>query len=74
MEMPHRPCDPEHCELNNEAVLERIAERAAEKAITKMTEQIYQEIGKGLVRKFIYVVGAGATALFFYLKQTGIMK
>ena len=72
--MPHRPCDTDNCELLNEAVLERIAERAAEKAIERMTAQIYQEIGKGLVRKFLYVVGAGATALFFYLKQTGILK
>ena len=72
--MPYRPCDPEHCELNNEAVLERLAERAAEKAIERMTAQIYQEIGKGLVRKFVYVLGAGATALFIYLKQSGILK
>ena len=70
----HRPCDMNHCELNKEEVLERIAERAAEKAIEKLTAQIYLEIGKGLVRKLVYVIGASAVGLFFWLKSNGFIK
>ena len=35
-----------------------IAERAAEKAVEKMTNQIYLEVGKGVVKKALYLLGA----------------
>lgn len=49
--------------MESEAVLserqiDQIAEKAAEKAIAKMTNQIYQEIGKGVVTKFLWLLGA----------------
>lgn len=71
---PHRPCDMQHCELNKEEVLERIAEKAAERAIEKLTTQIYLEIGKGLVRKMAYILGASALGLFLWLKSNGFIK
>lgn len=70
------PCDYDLglCQMAGEDVLERIAERAAEKAIEKLTAQIYQEIGKGIVKKLFYVTGAIAVGVFFWLKSGGFIK
>lgn len=73
--MEKRKSDPEHpcgrreqCNLFDEELIEKIAEKAADKAIEKMTANIYQEIGKGVVTKALYAIGAAATALWVYLK------
>ena len=42
----------------SEEQIEEIAERAAEKAVEKMTNQIYLEVGKGVVKKALYLLGA----------------
>lgn len=47
--------------------LEQVAELAAEKAI----ERVYTEIGKNVVHKALWVLGAGALALFAWLKGAG---
>jgi hypothetical protein len=47
--------------------LEQIAERAAEKAL----ERVYTEIGKSVVNKILWVLGAAGLALFAYLKGAG---
>ena len=38
--------------------IEEIAERAAKKAVEQMTNQIYMEVGKGVVKKALYLLGA----------------
>ena len=38
--------------------IEEIAERAAKKAVEQMTNQIYLEVGKGVVKKALYLLGA----------------
>lgn len=57
-----------------EAQIEEIAERAANKAVAKLTDNVYREIGKNVLQKFIYVVGAIAVALFLWLQSKGLIK
>jgi len=38
--------------------IEEIAERAAKKAVEQMTNQIYLEVGKDVVKKALYLLGA----------------
>lgn len=54
--------------------IDEIAERAAEKAVSKLTEQVYREVGKNVVQKFVYVVGASSVALFLWLQSKGLIK
>lgn len=57
-----------------EAQIEEIAERAANKAVAKLTDQVYREVGKNVIQKFTYIVGAIAVALFLWLQTKGIIK
>lgn len=50
-----------------EEQLEAIAERAAEKAL----EKVYASIGKSIVQKFLWLVGAAALALAAWMKGSG---
>lgn len=54
--------------------IDEIAERAAEKAVSKLTEHVYREVGKNVVQKFVYVVGASSIALFLWLQSKGLIK
>ncbi|MGC4395980.1 hypothetical protein [Hydrogenophaga sp. T2] len=54
--------------------IERIAERAAEKAVAKLTDQVYREVGRGVVSKFMWIVGALAVGLFIWAKSQGYVK
>lgn len=51
----------------SDAQLDAIAERAAEKALAK----VYEEIGRSIVKKALWVIGAGTLALFAYMKGSG---
>lgn len=53
--------------------LEKIAELAAEKAIKKLTNHVYQEVGKSVISKFVYVVGACSVGLYLWLKSKGVI-
>lgn len=57
-----------------EAQIEEIAERAANKSVAKLTDQVYREVGKNVLQKFTYVVGAIAVALFLWLQSKGLIK
>lgn len=54
--------------------IERIAERAAEKAVAKLTDHVYREVGKSVVQKFVWIVGALAVGLFIWAKSQGFIK
>lgn len=54
--------------------IESIAERAAEKAVAKLTDQVYREVGRGVVSKFVWIVGALVVALFLWAKTQGYVK
>lgn len=49
-------------ELSDEQI-DKIAEKAAEKAL----EKVYTQIGKSVVQKVLYLVGAAALAIWAYL-------
>ena len=61
------------CPFLDEAVLEKIAEKAAEKAIKKLTAQVYQEVGKSVISKFVYIIGACSIGLYLWLKSKGVL-
>ncbi len=63
----------ESCPYLTEAVIEDLAEKAAEKAIEKLTNHVYQEVGKSVVEKFLYIVGAGALGLYLWAKSKGVI-
>jgi len=50
-------------------VINRIAERAAEKAL----EKVYAEVGKSVLRKMLWILGAAALAAFARLKSKGLV-
>lgn len=54
--------------------IEQIAEKAAEKAIEKLTSHVYQEVGKSVVSKLFYIVGACAIGLWLFLKSRGVIQ
>ena len=61
------------CPFSDEAVLEKIAEKAAEKAIEKLTNHVYQEVGRSVISKFVYIVGACSIGLYLWLKSKGVL-
>lgn len=65
-------CYPD-CPPLDDSELEKIAERAAEKAIEKLTNHVYQEVGKSVISKFVYVVGACSLGLYLWLKSKGVI-
>ena len=50
-----------------EEQIEHIAEKAAEVAL----ERVYTQIGKSVVSKFLWLVGAATLAVLAYVKGTG---
>ena len=61
------------CPFSDEAALEKIAERAAERAIEKLTDHVYQEVGRSVISKFVYIVGACSLGLYLWLKSKGVI-
>ena len=51
--------------------IEEIAERAAKKAVEQMTNQIYLEVGKGVVKKALYLIGAFIVGAGIWAKAKG---
>jgi len=57
----------------SEDQIESIAERAADKAMEKLTGHIYQEVGKGVISKLFWLVGACAIGLWLWLKAKNLI-
>ena len=57
----------------SESVIEEIAEKAAEKAVEKMTHLIYQEVGKNVISRFFYIMGALSVAAYLWLRAKGVV-
>ena len=68
-----RTCPSPECPLLDETAIEKIAERAAEKAVEKLTNHVYQEVGKSVVSKFVYIVGACSVGLYLWMKSKGVI-
>lgn len=56
-----------------EEQIEDIAKKAAEKAIERLTGDVYKAVGKSVVEKLFYIVGALAVGGWLWLKKTGIV-
>jgi hypothetical protein len=54
--------------------LEQIAARAAEIAIERMTSEVYQAVGKTILHKLAYVVGAAAIGVSVWAASKGWIK
>lgn len=54
--------------------IDEIAEKAAEKAVAKMTAMVYQEVGKGVINKLLWVAGVIAVAVYGFLQAKGLTK
>lgn len=54
--------------------IEKIAEKAADRAVAKITDHVYREVGKGVVRKLFWIVGVTSVALFFWAQAKGLIK
>ncbi|MDE2389475.1 MAG: hypothetical protein KGN35_10430 [Betaproteobacteria bacterium] len=61
------------CPYLTEEQVEEIAERASEKAIHKMADQVYREVGKGVVSKALWLIGVVAVGLAMWLKSKGFI-
>lgn len=59
--------------LLNDTAIERIAEKAAEKAIEKLTNHVYQEVGRSVISKFVYIIGACSLGFYLWLKSKGVI-
>lgn len=62
-----------NCPMLNDITIEQIAEKAAEKAIKKLTKHVYQEVGRSVISKFFYIVGACSLGLYLWLKSKGVI-
>ncbi len=60
-------------ELTDEQI-EIIAERAASRAVEKMTTEAYAAIGKGVVSKFMVLIGVVAIAAWMLLSSKGVIR
>jgi hypothetical protein len=58
---------PERRAALTDEQIELIAERAAEKAL----EKVYASVGRSVVQKFLWILGASALALAAWLKGSG---
>ena len=53
--------------------IEDIAEKAADKAIEKLTGDVYKAVGKSVVSKFLWIVGASAVGVWIWAKKNGLV-
>jgi len=58
----------------SEEQLEAIAEKAADKAVAKIHAKFYQEVGKGVVNKFLTVVGLLTVGVYMWASSHGWVK
>jgi hypothetical protein len=56
----------------SDSQIEEIAEKAAEKAMEKITAHIYQNVGKSVVERMFWIVGAVSIMLYFWLSSKGV--
>lgn len=54
-----------------DAQIESIAKRAAEKAVEQMTQQAYMAVGKGVIGKLLWIVGAAAVGFGIWAAKKG---
>ena len=60
--------------MRDDNAIEEIAERAAKKAVAKMTDNLYKDIGRGVVAKTTWIVGVVTVGMYFWLQGKGFIK
>ena len=63
----------QHAHLS-ESQIEYIAERAASKAVEKITTDLYSTVGKSVISKFVWVLGASVVGGYLWLKNKGLVQ
>lgn len=61
------------CPYMTEEDVERVAEMAANKAVNKMATEAYQAIGKGVVNRFLWIVGVITVGFAAWLHSKGVI-
>lgn len=56
-----------------EEIADKAAERAAVRAVELMTNKIYMEVGKSVIKKVTIIIGAAAVALSIWLYGKGTL-
>ena len=62
-------------EHHNQAVsltqeqIEEIASRAADKAIERITQHVYQQVGRSVINKLIWIVGSLSVAFYIWFSD-----
>lgn len=62
-----------HPHISEEQV-EAIAARAAELAIEKVTNHVYRTVGKSVITKAIWLIGASAVGAYLWLRSNGWIR
>jgi hypothetical protein len=62
------------CPLLDDDALEDIAEKAADRAIAKMTATVYQEVGRSVIGKMIYLAGALVIGSYLWARGKGYVQ
>lgn len=62
---------PAVIEALTEEQIDTIAERAAEKAVEKLTNHIYMEVGRGVIKRVVYALGAFVIGVVLWAKKQG---
>lgn len=57
----------------SEEQIDAIAEKAAQKAVASLTDHVYKQVGKGVINKFVFVVGVLAVALYLWAQGHGYL-
>ncbi len=70
----HDPMERHHTITLTADQLDAIAEAAADKAVSKITDHVYKQVGKGILNKLIWILGALGTALYLWLGTKGLVK
>ena len=67
-------CVQERLQERSAEEIEEIAEKAATKAIEKLTDEAYRAVGKTILQKLYWMVGALVVAGYFWAQTKGWMK
>jgi len=54
--------------------IEKVAEIAATKALEKASSDFFLYVGKGIVARSFWIIGASGLAVYFWLQSKGIVK
>lgn len=68
---PYRGPERRRMPLSEEQI-EAIAEKAADRAVKKLTDQVYREVGRGVLARFAWLVGAAAIGVYLWLDTKGV--